>query len=226
MDSAALPVHGVSQPTSRVKPIANPTWRWLPVLLMLISIAARLPQVWSTHPLDVDEALYATFSREISHFNNSMLLNQPVDKPPLAFYVTAFSFKWFGTPSDWAARLPSFFASCISLAVLWRLSRALYPQTPTAAPIAVLIVALSPLDAMLAGSVFTDPQMIMWVLLACLLAFQQRWTGAAVSAGLAFMTKQSAVQFIPMIIALGLIRARHRRTSSFCAATGSLPSCL
>ncbi len=159
----------------------------------------------------MDEALYATFARQISHESNPLLIGSSVDKPPLTFYLTAFSFKLFTEPSAWAARIPNFIASILSLAALWALARRLYRDQAVAA-LAALFSALSVSDATLAGTAFTDPQATWWVLLACLAATKRRWGWAGLCAGLAFACKQSAAQFWPLIVVVGSVEIQQVRT--------------
>ena len=182
---------------------------WLPVLLLLLGMWLRASLPWADMPFDVDEALYASFARQISHENNSLLLGQPVDKPPLSFYITALSFKLFTNPSEWAARLPDFFASILSMATVYALAYRLYRDGATAT-LALLFLAFSPFDIAFAGTVFTDPQITLWILLACLAASGGRWSLAGVFSGLAFATKRSAIQFFPLVIILGLIYDSRR----------------
>lgn len=182
----------------------------LPVALLLLGVALRAPLPWTTAPFDVDEALYATFARQISHENNPYLLGLPVDKPPLAFFVTALSFKLFTDPSEWAARLPAFYASVLSLAALWALAWGLYRSRWIAA-LAVTVMALAPLDVALAGSVFVDPLLALFVLLACVASNRRQWGVAMLFAALAFTVKQSALQTLPLIAILGLLARQHRQ---------------
>jgi len=184
----------------------------LPIALILLGAVVRAPLPWTDAPFDVDEALYATFARQISHENNPFLLGQAVDKPPLAFFAIALSFKLFTDPGEWAARLPAFYASVLGLAALWALARGLYRDNRVAA-LAVLIVALAPLDAALAGTVFVDPLAALFTLLAYAGASRRRWGATALFGALAFATKQSALQALPLILMLGLSARRRRQPS-------------
>ncbi|NPV65587.1 MAG: hypothetical protein HPY64_00415 [Anaerolineae bacterium] len=196
------------------RPCHNPLFHFaLPVALLLLGAVLRAPLPWTTAPFDVDEALYATFARQISHENNPYLLGLPVDKPPLAFFVTALSFKLFTDPSEWAARLPTFYASVLSLAALWALAWGLYRSRWIAA-LAVTVMALAPLDVALAGSVFVDPLLALFVLLACAASGRRQWGPTMLFTALAFTVKQSALQALPLIVTLGLVARRHRQPAS------------
>ncbi len=200
----------------------------LPILILLLALWLRAGLIWTSSPFDVDEALYASFARQISHENNPLLLGLAVDKPPLAFYLTALTFKLFTSPSEWAARLPNLAASLISLPALWALARRLYRDERIAA-LAMLFLALSPLDAALAATAFTDPQANLWILLATLTIVRGRWHWSGMLAGLAFCTKQSALQLLPLILLIGAItnplsarRGLLRFAAAF-VAIGALP---
>lgn len=177
-------------------------WVALPVLLLLAGTWLRAAAVWTSTPFDVDEALYASFSRQISHENNSLLIDLPVDKPPLSFYTGAFSFKLFGTPSEWAARLPGFFASILSLAILRQLVWTLY-RNRIAAFLGMAFLVCSSLDIAYAGTAFTDAQTTLWTLAALLAVAKTRWGSAGLFLGLAFATKQSAIVTLPLVLAIG-----------------------
>jgi hypothetical protein len=65
-------------------------------------------------------------------------------------------------------------------------------------------MALSPFDLAFAATVFLDPMLTMWLMLACLAANRDRWGWAGTAFILAVATKQTALIFIPLIIVLGL----------------------
>lgn len=153
------------------------------------------------HP---DEALYATFARLIVSGHDPMLSTVIVDKPPLPFYLTAASMALFGSP-EFAARLPFFFASMISIALLYRLGRALYNRR--AGTLAALSLALSPVAILFAITLFTDTLLVAFLLWSLLMAVRQKWSWAGLAFGLAFACKQTALFFLPLIIILGLINS-------------------
>jgi hypothetical protein len=100
------------------------------------------------------------------------------------------------------ARLPSLFASITSIALVYALGRALYQNTPVAL-LAALLLALSPFDILFASTAFTDPLMTALVLGALLAAARDRLGAAGLLMGLAAATKQQALFFLPLIIAVG-----------------------
>ena len=153
------------------------------------------------HP---DEALYATFARLIASGRDPMLATIVVDKPPLPFYLTAASMALFGPP-EFAARLPFFFASVISIALLYRLGRALYNRR--AGTLAALTLALSPIAILFATTLFTDTLLAAFLLWSLLMAVRQKWSWAGFAFGLAFACKQTAIFFLPLIIILGLVNS-------------------
>jgi 4-amino-4-deoxy-L-arabinose transferase-like glycosyltransferase len=149
-----------------------------------------------------DEALYAGFARRISLHGDFLLQDAPLDKPPLALVVTAAFFSIFG-PTEFAARLPAFFASSLTLATAGALAKRLYGGRTGLALIVILLLALSPLDLAFAATAFFDPLLTACLLLACLAASHDRWraSGAAFAASIAI--KQSALFFAPLILLIG-----------------------
>ncbi|MBN1287181.1 MAG: glycosyltransferase family 39 protein [Anaerolineae bacterium] len=167
----------------------------------------------------VDEALYATHARAVASGSDPLLLAFDVDKPPLGTYITAAAFAVLGV-GEVAARIPDLFASVLGLAALWALARRLYGRDPTVAFFAVLLLALSPYDILFAPTVFAEPQVTLWVLLACRASAGGRWRWAGLFLALALATKQSALFYFPPVVALGVVHAgvkqslHHRDTKN------------
>ena len=197
----------------------------VPALLILLGVGLRTAHL-TTFRFHVDEALYATHAREVAAGGDVLLRAFDVDKPPLSIYVVAASFGLLGA-SEFAARLPNLLASAASLAVLWALARRLYRRSAgmqmvgasgtrssnaaqphlQIASIALLLVVLSPYDILFAPTVFAEPQLTLWVLLACWSVVGDRWGWAGVCLALALATKQSAVLYLPLVVALGVVAA-------------------
>lgn len=156
------------------------------------------------HP---DEALYASFGRLIASGKDGLLAQTLVDKPPLMFYLLAGSFSLFGG-NEFAARLPSFFADLISVALIFALTRTLYNQ-PTAV-FAAWLYALSPFAISFAVTTFMDPLLTVFGLWSLLCAARGRLGWSAVALALAFATKQTALIFLPLALAFSLLPLRPR----------------
>ncbi|MBF24509.1 MAG: hypothetical protein CML18_13260 [Pusillimonas sp.] len=75
-------------------------------------------------------------------------------KPPLSFWLQAASMHLFG-PTEFAARLPSWLATVITLGLLYRCCATLF--NATTARLAVLIYATCALSFISSGAVLTDP---------------------------------------------------------------------
>ena len=151
-----------------------------------------------------------------------------MDKPPLFIYTIALAFRLWG-PTVAAARLPSILASLLSLPILFALARALYGRS--IAFLALLLYAVSPFAISFAPTAFTDPLLILWGLVSCLLTVRGRWLWAGLALGLAVATKQQGLLFAPLALGLGraaLRRAGHSegrcwRLYPLLASEGALP---
>jgi 4-amino-4-deoxy-L-arabinose transferase-like glycosyltransferase len=170
------------------------------VALCWLAAALRLHGLFANdfHP---DEALYASFARQIAVWQDPLLLTFPVDKPPLFFYLQAGFFPFFG-PVEWAARMLNLGASIALVALTgvlsWRLS-----GRAQGAILAAGLVTLSPLAIQFSASAFLDPFMTALVTAALALATDRRssrWSGLAL--GLAVATKYQAWLFLPLLVAL------------------------
>src|SRR5579859_5975176 len=177
----------------------------------LLAIAALLvaTQLNAAHLLEnrfhPDEALYATFARTIASGPGRGLLlsHMLVDKPPLAFYLDAASVAVFGS-SEFALRLPTLLASLVGVALVYAIGRRVFGRTAGLA--AAWAMTLSPFAIQFSITVFVDPLLTTWVLLAILLLVRQRPGWAALALSLAWATKQTALLFFPLAILLGVVR--------------------
>lgn len=172
-----------------------------PTLILLVGAAARITPLTDNrfHP---DEALYASFGRLISTFDWN-LSSRLVDKPPLAFYLMAGAFQRIG-PNEVAARFPNLAVSLLSLALVWRLAMRLWGGR-RAALLAMLFYALSPMAVLFAPTAFTDPLLVLWVLAALVAVTGGRWGWGGLFFGLALVTKQTALFFLPLVWGAGLL---------------------
>ncbi len=199
MDAAQIPLRGLARTAHKR--------RWITVLLILLGAALRVGMLAQDVRFSPDEALYATFARRMALHGDLLLSDAPLDKPPLALAVTAVSFTVFG-PSEFAARLPTVLISVLTLAVTAALARSLYRDR--IGPV-ILLLALSPLDLAFSATAYLDPLLTFWLLAACLAASRDRWRAAGIMLVFAIATKQSALFFMPLVIAIGI--ACHARNS-------------
>ncbi len=146
-----------------------------------------------------DEAVYSSWGLDIASGRDLMVSGSPVDKPPLFLYVQALSFRLFG-PTETAARLPSLVTSVVNVILLYQLGRRLYGQG--VGLLAAFLLAASPFAILFAPTAFTDPMMITFVLAGCLMAAQGHWGWAGLLLGLAAMTKQQGILFVPLAVGM------------------------
>jgi hypothetical protein len=198
--------------------------------ILLVALALRIAP-WGQNRFLEDEALYAYWGLQIATGADSMLDEEPVDKPPLYPYTLALSFTLTSAPltegiaregQEMAARLPSLFASLAGISLVYALGRQLYGDARIGLMAAILL-ALSPFDVSFASTAFTDPLMTALALGALLAAASSRPGVAGLLSGLAISAKQQALFFLPLIVATGLIsrsrfagRPRTLRKSTAC----------
>lgn len=175
---------------------------------------------WSSgrFPLREDEALYAFWARLISSGLDPMLERVAVDKPPFFLYALAQFFTWFG-PSEASGRLLSQIASFLSIFLVGALAWRMYGRRT--AMVALPLAALSPFAISFAPTLYTDPTLTAWLLLALLAASLRRGRGlgwrlasgllAGLALGMAFDTKQNALLFVPLVLGAHPRRSRPGR---------------
>jgi 4-amino-4-deoxy-L-arabinose transferase-like glycosyltransferase len=177
------------------------------------------------HP---DEALYASWALRIADGSDPVLLGVYVDKPPLTIYLLAGLFRLTGfdgqAPPDsqrliLAGRLAALLASSASLALLWLAARRVYGSRVALG--ALSLVALSPLAVRLSPTLFTDSWLVLWVLLGLWAALGQQARLAGIACGMAFATKQQALLFVPLSLAVVLLSHRWTMTAVPLSAASS-----
>lgn len=166
-----------------------------------------------------DEALYAHWGLLIASGKDVWLRTEIVDKPPVFFYTLALFFKLLG-PTEVVARLPNIMASTSGIVVVYALARDLYNRQ--VATLAALTLALSPFDLLFAPTAFTDPLMVALALGSCLAALKGRYAAAGLLVGLAFLTKPTAVFFLPLLAYLAWVAASRGRGRAPQAATAKV----
>jgi 4-amino-4-deoxy-L-arabinose transferase-like glycosyltransferase len=125
--------------------------------------------------MDIDAAQYASISREMIERNSYLqvfdLGKDYLDKPPMLFWLSAFSMKIFGV-HDWAYRFPSLIFLGLALYATYQFT-ALYYHKQTAR-LATIILASSQAFFLIAHDVRTDTMLVGWVMLTIYLL--AKWT--------------------------------------------------
>jgi 4-amino-4-deoxy-L-arabinose transferase-like glycosyltransferase len=185
-------------PRAAIRPRLRRLDGWSLVAALLVAALLRaLPLLDNRfHP---DEALYASFARLIASGRDPLLSGVVVDKPPLPFYLNGLSVLLFGG-TEFAVRLPAFYTGVVSAALLFALARRLY-DGPTA-QLAAWLLALSPFAILFSITLFIDPLLTAFLLWGTWLTLAGRRRGSALAFALAFATKQTALIFVPLALAL------------------------
>jgi 4-amino-4-deoxy-L-arabinose transferase-like glycosyltransferase len=177
--------------------------------LTLVGALLRLPPLWA-HRFHEDEALYASWGLLISTHRDIMLARIPVDKPPLFLYILAHFFTRFGV-SEPVARLPGLLAGILSIPLLYLLASRLY-EAQTAG-VATALFAASPMAILFSPTAFTDPVMLFFGIAASAGAALGSWALAGLGVGLAAVTKQQGILFLPLVIGIGWAAQRQNLQS-------------
>lgn len=186
------------------------------IALLILGTLARVPPLTANrfHP---DEALYSDWALRIADWQDVMLNGVPVDKPPLFIYTLAVAFNLFG-PTEAAARLPSLLCGVAGIVLAYGLGRRLYGEA--GGLITAALMAASPYNVLFSATALTDPLMVALALGSCWAASEGRpgWSGALL--GLAAATKQQALFFLPLVLALAAINRPPRPASLWRLAAG------
>ena len=171
------------------------------IIILILGALLRI-SVFGLGDFHGDEALYSFRGAEIALGGDWFFQAEYVDKPPMLPYAVALFFKIFGF-GDNTARLPNFFASLISIWLVYQICRKCFDKNT--ARIAAFLMAISPYNILYAPTVFED------TLFACLLLFsiyflciyKEFWAG--VFLGLCFCAKQFGVLAMPITGAFFII---------------------
>ena len=186
-----LQIASGADPRLDLEPLDKP-----PLFLYVLSMSQSLVANSSGRPV-----FGATMTGAPASTHPAALARQELTLPSISRWV-----QWYET----AARLPSLFASTLSIALLYALGNRLFGCWRVGAA-AALLLALSPFDILFASTAFTDPLMTVLVLGALLAAGTGRFGVSGLLSGLALATKQQALLFLPLVVAVALTaRPRHR----------------
>ena len=117
--------------------------------------------------MDIDAAQYASISREMLESKSYLQVfdrgKDYLDKPPMLFWLSAFSMKFFGV-HDWSYRIPSILFLLIACYSTFQFTKLYYTQRT--AQLATLILASSQAFFLIAHDVRTDTMLVGWVMLS------------------------------------------------------------
>ena len=160
--------------------------------------------------MNIDAAQYAQISREMQEYNSFLVVKHHfahyLDKPPLLFWLSAFSFKLFGI-SNFAYRLPSFLFTLLAFLSTYKLADLFYGKKVALYSLIVLMTCQAfflfnhdvRTDTILAGSVvFSIWQLFLYLKTNKFLPFFLAFVGIAC----AMLTKGPIGAMVP-ILALG-----------------------
>ena len=181
--------------------------KYLLLLITGLTAVLRAPGLFA-NSFQADEALFATWAREIAIWRDPLLQMQPIDKPPLLFYLQALFFPLFG-PVEFAARWPNWIASVLLVPLTGLLAWKLY-RRPGTAVLAAALVALFPLSIQFSPTAYTDPLLTGLLITGLTAVTFQKPGWAGVLFGLALATKYQAILFLPLLLGLGWLLGWRR----------------
>ncbi len=172
-------------------------------LLTLAGFGLRLVLL-DRFPLREDEAVYGYWALHAWLEDLNFLTVWP-DKPPLFLWALAAALRAFGTDAA-GARLLNIGLSTLTIPVVAATARQLWGTR--SALFGALAMALSPFAISFAPTVFTDPMLVLAGSLALLLALRGQSFWAGLWLGVAIMTKQQAMLYVPLIGGALLLTSR------------------
>ncbi len=184
---------------------------WLPTFLILLASIFRVGGLARDSRFHGDEALFASFARRMVIQGDWYLDEVAVDKPPTTFLLVGGSLSIWGE-TEFAARLPNVFANLIALAAFYGLAKYVTGRQAVA-NLALLLLALNPLDIAYAPTVFQDPPMLACMLVGAGLAARRRWGAAGLALGLMVIMKPTGLWVVPLCITIGLMIHYSNRIS-------------
>lgn len=189
----------------------NHSYRLLQFLALCSGFGLRLVLL-DQFPLREDEAIYSYWALHLWNVDPWALTVWP-DKPPLFLWLLGGVLQLFGLwdgvagpvlNSDAPARLLNVTADSLTTAVVGSIAYNLWGYR--AGLLALIFYALSPFAISFAPTVYTDPLLVMWGMLAFLFAVKNRLFWAGLFLASAVMTKQQGIFYMPLVV---LIQNRY-----------------
>ncbi len=136
-------------------------------IVIILCIITYLLGMFMIPLMDIDASQYASISREMlenkSYLQVFDLGVDYLDKPPMLFWLSAFSMKILGV-HDWAYRLPSFFFAILAVYATYRLALLFYKKE--IAQLSAMVLASSQALFLITHDVRCDTMLMGWVALS------------------------------------------------------------
>ncbi|MFN8446510.1 MAG: glycosyltransferase family 39 protein [Caldilineaceae bacterium] len=177
------------------------------VLLILVGFAFRLVLL-TAFPLREDEAIYSFWALHFLHEDPWFLHVWP-DKPPLFIWLLSGAFALWGESSA-SGRYLNVLLSTLTIPIVGTIARRLWGER--AELIAVAAMTLNPFAISFAPTLFTDPLLVFSATLALYLAMTgvPFWSGLWL--GVAIMTKQQGLLYLPLVLGVMLIGKTNKHS--------------
>ncbi|OYW79144.1 MAG: hypothetical protein B7Z27_06110, partial [Sphingobacteriia bacterium 32-37-4] len=117
--------------------------------------------------MDIDASQYASISREMIERNSFLQIfdqgQDYLDKPPLLFWLSAFSMQLLGV-YDWAYRLPSLLVLLAGIYATYQFAKMHYGSS--IGKLSAMVLASSQAVFLISHDVRTDTMLMGWVMLS------------------------------------------------------------
>ncbi len=170
-------------------------------VLSLLGFGLRL-YLLDRFPFREDEAIYSFWALHFWHVDPLFLTVWP-DKPPVFLWLLAAAFRLFGSTQA-SARWLNIMLSTITIPVVAVTARHLWDRRT--ALVVALAFSLNPFAISFAPTAYTDPLLVFAGSLALYLVLTDRVLWAGFWLGLAIMTKQQGLLYLPLVLGLLLQR--------------------
>lgn len=175
------------------------------IATVLLSFGLGFPLL-TRYPFRPDEAIYSVWA--LHFWQDPFFLTVWPDKPPLYLSVLALAYKAFGV-SEASARWLNISFTTLTVALVITSARHIWGAR--AALLAGLTLALNPFALSFAATAYTDPLLVLMGSAALYAALRRRsyWSGFWL--GLAMMTKQQGLFYVPLVLGALLLSVQRAR---------------
>lgn len=174
----------------------NGYYRPLLLVILLVGFGFSLPLL-NQFPFREDEAIYSFWA--LHFWQDPFFLTVWPDKPPIYLGALALAYQLFGASEASARWLNICFASATTAIVI---ATARHQWGERAALFSGVTMALSPFGLSFAPTAYTDPLLVLTGSAALYAALTRRCYWSGFWLGLAIMTKQQGLFYLPLVVAV------------------------